>query len=146
MRLRVGPSLGPAGLESRDAVQVGYFVVNGSGCVVERLLEVFFFQEGILFQNVFAMGMGCEKFQHAAHGDAQAANAGLAAALGGFDGDAVESVRLHHEFSVPESARRRLEPTVENLGGILIRIAVRRSFAKHPMIFTRCIVCIIYAY
>jgi hypothetical protein len=67
-------------------------------------MEILCFQERILFQDIFAMGVGCEKFQDAAHGDTQAADARLAAALGGFDGDAVEGIDLRHVSSVAESA------------------------------------------
>lgn len=75
-------------------------VVQGGGGEGERLTQIFLFQVGVVLEEFLAIGIAGEDVQDVFDGDAEAANAGLAAHLARFDGDAVERGFEGHELIV----------------------------------------------
>ena len=66
----------------------------------QRLAQVLLFEIGVVLEQFLAIGIAGEDVQDVLDGDAQAANAGLAAHLARFDGDAVERGFEGHELIV----------------------------------------------
>src|SRR5215467_3896860 len=64
--------------------------VNGSRCKSKRLSKVFLLEVRVLLEQLRAVGVGGEDFEHTPHGDPHPPNAGLTTHFPSLDRDSIE--------------------------------------------------------
>lgn len=77
-------------------------VVDCGRGIVQRLLQVGFFQEWVLSENILALTVGGQNLQHTPDCNPHSLNAGFAAALAGFHGNAIETWDVGHRVYLTE--------------------------------------------
>ena len=65
---------------------------------IKNGLKILWLKIGVVLENLFLGCAGCEPAEYVPHGDAQAADAGLAGALARLDGDAGLGGAAHAEM------------------------------------------------
>jgi len=92
---RIAATAGPALIEKESGHATLLMATKSSSteaaALGESLCQVFFFEERVLTKDLVAIAAGCQNLEYPPNGDPHAADAGLAAAFGGLDGDAVKT-------------------------------------------------------